>query len=89
MVDKAAVFPDSANDNQPELCPMPGLDKPGERGRDYEDYVKSVVNPVDTTPRYWGFSCLTQRPASLFIMMTVNIQPVRWLTPRDLNTQVF
>jgi hypothetical protein len=34
---------------------LPGLDKPGERGRDYEDYVKSIVNPVDTTPRYWGF----------------------------------
>ncbi len=58
VVDKAAVFPDSANDNEPKLCPMPGLDKPGERGRDYEDYVKSVVNPVDTTPRYWGFQLL-------------------------------
>lgn len=54
-VDKDAVVPDSANDNEPKLCPMPGLDKPGETGGDYEDYVKSVVNPVDTTPRYWGF----------------------------------
>ncbi len=44
-----------ANDDEPRLCPLPGLDKPGERGRDYEDYVKSIVNPVDTTPRYWGF----------------------------------
>jgi hypothetical protein len=57
-VDPAAVFPDVANDNEPRLCPLPGLDKPGERGRDYEDYVKSVVNPVDTTPRYWGFQLL-------------------------------
>jgi hypothetical protein len=55
VVDAAAVFPDSANDNEPRLCPMPGLDRPGERGRDYEDYIKSIVNPVDTTPRYWGF----------------------------------
>jgi hypothetical protein len=55
VVDQTAVFPDSVNDNEPKLCPMPGLDKPGERGRDYEDYVKSIVNPVDTTPRYWGF----------------------------------
>ncbi len=62
VVDKAAVFPDSANDNEPRLCPMPGLDKPGELGRDYEDYVKSIVNPVDTTPRYWGFQLLN--PAS-------------------------
>jgi hypothetical protein len=58
VVDKAAVFPDSANDDEPRLCPMPGLDKPGESGRDYEDYVKSIVNPVDTTPRYWGFQLL-------------------------------
>jgi len=58
VVDHAAVFPDSANDNEPKLCPMPGLDKPGERGRDYEDYVKSIVNPVDTTPRYWGFQLI-------------------------------
>jgi len=58
VVDNAAVFPNSANDNEPKLCPMPGLDKPGERGRDYEDYVKSIVNPVDTTPRYWGFQLL-------------------------------
>jgi hypothetical protein len=47
-----------ANDDEPRLCPLPGLDKPGELGRDYEDYVKSVVNPVDTTPRYWGFQLL-------------------------------
>lgn len=57
-IDPAAVFPDLANDNEPRLCPMPGLDKPGESGRDYEDYVKGIVNPVDTTPRYWGFQLL-------------------------------
>lgn len=58
VVDKDAVLPDSANDNEPKLCPMPGLDKPGETGRDYEDYVKSIVNPVDTTPRHWGFQLI-------------------------------
>jgi hypothetical protein len=30
VVDKDAVFPDTANDNGPKLCPLPGLDKPGE-----------------------------------------------------------
>lgn len=55
VVDTAAVFPDAVNDDEPRLCPLPGLDKPGERGRDYADYVKTVVNPIDTTPRYWGF----------------------------------
>ncbi len=57
-IDTSAIFPDVANDNEPKLYPMPGLDKPGERGRDYEDYVKSIVNPEDTTPRYWGFQLL-------------------------------
>jgi hypothetical protein len=65
VVDQAAVFPDSANDNEPRLCPMPGLDKPGERGRDYADYVKSIVNPVDTTPRYWGFQLINPTSGDL------------------------
>ena len=54
-IDLHAIPSIPANDDEPRLCPLPGLDKPGERGRDYEDYVKSIVNPVDTTPRYWGF----------------------------------
>lgn len=58
VVDKDAVFPDSVNDDEPKLCPLPGLDKPGEGGRDYEDHIKSIVNPVDTTPRYWGFQLI-------------------------------
>jgi hypothetical protein len=44
---------------------MPGLDKLGETGRDYEDYVKSVVNPVDSTPRYWGFQLTDPRSGGL------------------------
>jgi hypothetical protein len=56
-VDPAAVFPEAVNDNNPKLCPDPGPDKPGERGRDYADYVKRVVNPPPDipTPRYWGY----------------------------------
>jgi hypothetical protein len=54
-IDLHAIPSIPANDDEPRLCPLPGLDKPGERGRDYEDYVKNIVNPVDTTPRYWGF----------------------------------
>jgi hypothetical protein len=54
-IDLHAIPSIPTNDDEPRLCPLPGLDKPGERGRDYEDYVKSIVNPVDTTPRYWGF----------------------------------
>jgi hypothetical protein len=56
-VDPAAVFPEAVNDNNPKLCPEMGPDKPGERGRDYADYVKRVVNPPPDipTPRYWGY----------------------------------
>jgi hypothetical protein len=56
-IDTAAVSADLAQDDQPKLCPAPGPDRPGgsERGRDYEDYVKSVVNPDNPTPRGWGY----------------------------------
>jgi hypothetical protein len=56
-IDPAAVFPEAANDNNPKLCPEMGPDKPGERGRNYADYVKRVVNPPPNipTPRYFGF----------------------------------
>lgn len=56
-IDPAAVFPETANDNNPKLCPEAGPDKPGEAGRDYADFVKSVVNPPPDipTPRYFGF----------------------------------
>ena len=55
-IDPAAIFPNAANDDEPKLCPEPGPDRPGnEKGKDYEDYVKSIVNPENPTPRYWGF----------------------------------
>jgi hypothetical protein len=56
-IDTAAVSADLAQDDQPKLCPAPGPDRPGgsERGRDYEDYVKSVINPDNPTPRGWGY----------------------------------
>jgi hypothetical protein len=56
-IDTAAVSADLVQDDQPKLCPAPGPDRPGgsERGRDYEDYVKSVVNPDNPTPRGWGY----------------------------------
>jgi len=56
-IDTAAVSTDLAQDDQPKLCPAPGPDHPGgsEIGRDYEDYVKSIVNPDNPTPRGWGY----------------------------------
>ena len=55
-IDQAAIFPEATNDNEPRLCPVPGPDKPGsEKGKDYEDFVKRIVNPENPTPRYCGF----------------------------------
>jgi hypothetical protein len=56
-VDTAAISPDLGDKDEPRLCPMPGADKKsGERGWDYEDVVKAVVNPYPlTTPRGIGF----------------------------------
>jgi hypothetical protein len=55
-IDPAAIFPNAANDDEPKLCPEPTPDRPGnDKGKDYEDYVKSIVNPENPTPRYWGF----------------------------------
>ncbi len=55
-IDPAAIFPNAANDDEPKLCPEPGPDRAGnDKGKDYEDYVKSIVNPENPTPRYWGF----------------------------------
>jgi hypothetical protein len=46
-----------SKDDEPKLCPAPGLDKPsGAKGRAYEDFVKGFVNPPPyTTPTGIGF----------------------------------
>lgn len=47
-------------DEDPKLCPVPGKDKKGrtsaagEKDRDYEDYVKRLINPDNPTPRGFG-----------------------------------
>lgn len=56
LIQSAVVSPDLVKDDEPRLCPEPGPDKPGERGRDYENYVKIFVNPPpNTTPPHIGF----------------------------------
>jgi hypothetical protein len=87
-VDPTAVFPDVANDNEPRLCPLPGLDKPGEKGRDYEDYVKSVVNPVDTTPRYWGFQLLNPETGKLVFYDDCQHTTGMMVDAKGRNTQI-
>jgi len=64
VVDAAAVRkelpkPDD-EDEEPKLCPAPDKDKAGrtsakgDKDKDYEDYVKSMVNPENPTPRGFG-----------------------------------
>jgi hypothetical protein len=56
VIDTSAISPDLADDDEPKLCPAPGKDRGGSvRGRDYEDYVKRVVNPENPTPRGMGY----------------------------------
>jgi hypothetical protein len=44
------------DEDEPKHCPDPGPDKlSAARGRKYEDYVKSFVNPGNPTPSGLGF----------------------------------
>jgi hypothetical protein len=49
LIDSAVASPDLVKDDEPRLCPIPGPDKPNERGREYENYVKPFVNPPPNT----------------------------------------
>jgi hypothetical protein len=64
VIDPAAISADLVDEDEPKLCPAPSLDKASgkERAKDYEDYVKSIVNPENPTPRGWGFQL--QNPAA-------------------------
>jgi hypothetical protein len=56
LIDSAVASPDLVKDDEPRLCPIPGPDKPNERGREYENYVKPFVNqPPNTTLPGIGF----------------------------------
>jgi hypothetical protein len=57
LIDAGAVSPDLLKDDEPRACPALGPDKPsGVKGRTYEDFVKTFVNPPPyTTPTGIGF----------------------------------
>ena len=57
-IDAVAVSPDFVKEDEPRMCPAPGPDKPGnDLGREYENYVKSIVNPYPrTTPSGYRLS---------------------------------
>ena len=52
-----AVSPDLVDDDEPRLCPDTAKDKrTNDLGLDYENYIKSIVNPENPTPTYMGYT---------------------------------
>jgi len=55
-IDAAAVSPDLVDEGQPRLCPDPAKDRrTNDWGLDYENYIKSIVNPGNPTLPYMGY----------------------------------
>ncbi len=55
-IDAAAVSPDLVEDDEPRLCPAPVKDKrTNDLGLEYENYIKSIVNPENPTPPFMGY----------------------------------
>lgn len=55
-IDAAAVSSDLVDEDEPRLCPDIAKDKrTNDLGLDYENYIKSIVNPENPTPPYMGY----------------------------------
>jgi hypothetical protein len=55
-IDAAAVSSDLVDGDAPRLCPDTTKDKrTNDLGLDYENYIKSIVNPENPTPSYMGY----------------------------------
>lgn len=70
-IDTVAVLPDLVKQDEPRLCPVPQLDRPGsDRGkeyednpaRQYEDFVKRIINPPPQGPTPSGYAYYLPRP---------------------------
>jgi hypothetical protein len=69
LIDAVAVSPDLLKDDEPRACPAPGPDKvSGAKGRAYEDFVKTFVNPPPyTTPTGIGFQLANPEPGGKLV----------------------
>lgn len=55
-IDAAALSSDLVDDDEPRLCPDTTKDKrTNDLGLDYENYIKSIVNPENPTPPHMGY----------------------------------
>ena len=70
-IDRVAVLPDLVKQDEPRLCPDYERDRPGsDRGkkyeenfaRQYEDFVKLIINPPPNGPTPSGFAYYLPRP---------------------------
>jgi hypothetical protein len=70
-IDRVAVLPDVVKQDEPRLCPQYERDRPGsDRGkkyeedpaRQYEDFVKLIINPPPNGPTPSGFAYYLPRP---------------------------
>lgn len=77
-IDTVAVLPDLVKEDEPRLCPAPAPDVPGSdqgkpyeenRSRQYEDFVKLLINPPPNGPTPSGFVYYLPNP-------TENSKPV-------------
>jgi hypothetical protein len=72
-IDTIAVLPDVVKQDEPRLCPAPAPDRPGsdrgklyeeDRARQYEDFVKLLINPPPNGPTLSGFVYFLLNPKS-------------------------
>lgn len=72
-IDTIAVLPDLVKQDEPRLCPEPAPDRPGsdrgklyeeDRARQYEDFVKLLINPPPNGPTPSGFVYYLLNPKS-------------------------
>lgn len=70
-IDAIAVLPDPVKQDEPRLCPAPAPDVPGSdqgkpyeenRSRQYEDFLKLLVNPPPDGPTPSGFAYYLPNP---------------------------
>lgn len=71
-IDAIAVLPDPVKQDEPRLCPAPAPNVPGSdqgkpyeenRSRQYEDFLKLLVNPLPDGPTPSGFAYYLPNPA--------------------------
>ncbi len=84
-IDTVAVLPDLMRQDEPRLCPAYEPDRPGSdqgkpydknRSRQYEDFVKLIINPPPNGPTPSGYAYYLPRPGGI----PVSFDDCEWKT---------